>query len=331
MLSSLLLMMLTQIIVCTPGEMSAVCHCKHGMVSACVTLVTEDAVKAAQVLVEVQEELEALEQASPMTGKADERGTTSSPGPSPRSWRSTPRSRGSTSLGTRASSLKRRTSSRTAAIRSGTEMWTRRSSTGSPGTPRPRPSSSWTSCARSTAALRCYRGSPMVSESSESPSFFVMQEGDVGSRYEVDLEKVEPVNRADAPRCPRCGDIIGLLTWLPPFRVELELHGVEFGDYIRSTGYELLISERFAEAFRAEGLTGLEGFHPVEVVRVRRRRKKALEPLTVPRYYVVWPCFGRGAVDVVLNRVRVSSPPTCIECRSTGVDAINGFVLEPGT
>jgi hypothetical protein len=171
----------------------------------------------------------------------------------------------------------------------------------------------------------------MVSESSESPSFFVMQEGDVGSRYEVDLEKVEPVNRADAPRCPRCGDIIGLLTWLPPFRVELELHGVEFGDYIRSTGYELLISERFAEAFRAEGLTGLEGFHPVEVVRVRRRRKKALEPLTVPRYYVVWPCFGRGAVDVVLNRVRVSSPPTCIECRSTGVDAINGFVLEPGT
>jgi hypothetical protein len=73
MLSSLLLMMLTQIIVCTPGEMSAVCHCKHGMVSACVTLVTEDAVKAAQVLVEVQEELEALEQASPMTGKADEK------------------------------------------------------------------------------------------------------------------------------------------------------------------------------------------------------------------------------------------------------------------
>jgi hypothetical protein len=71
MLSSLLLMVLTQ--VCTPGEMSLVCHCKHGMVSACVTLVTEDAVKAARVLSEVQEELEALEQASRMAGKEGEK------------------------------------------------------------------------------------------------------------------------------------------------------------------------------------------------------------------------------------------------------------------
>jgi hypothetical protein len=46
---------------------------------------------------------------------------------------------------------------------------------------------------------------------------------------------------------------------------------------------------------------------------------------------IVWPCFGRGAVDLVLNRVRFSKPPTCTECRSTGIDAINGFVLEPGS
>ena len=171
----------------------------------------------------------------------------------------------------------------------------------------------------------------MVSESSESPRFFVLQEGASGSRYEVDIEKAEPVNRAEAPRCSRCGDIIGLLQWLPPYRVELELYGEELGDYMRCPGYERLISERFAESFRAEGLTGLEGFHPVEVVRVRRRGKRALKPLTVPRYFVVWPCFGRGAVDVVLNRVRVSMPPTCAECRATGINAINGFVLEPGT
>ncbi|HYO58376.1 hypothetical protein [Archangium sp.] len=171
----------------------------------------------------------------------------------------------------------------------------------------------------------------MASEASTSPRFFVLEEGAIGSRYEVDIEKAEPVNRADAPRCPRCGDIIGSLTWLPPYRVELELYGEELGDYIRGTGYERLISERFAEAFRAEGLTGLEGFHPVEVLRVRRMRKRSRKPLTVPRYYVVSPCFGRGAVDQVLNRVRVSNPPTCTECRSTGVDAINGFVLEPGT
>ena len=164
-----------------------------------------------------------------------------------------------------------------------------------------------------------------------SQRFFVLTAEAVGSRYETWVDTVEPDNLADAPRCSRCGDFIGMLKWLPPYRVELELYGQELGDYMRGPGYELLISERFAEAFRAEGLTGLEGFHPVEVVRVRRRGKKALKPLTVPRYFVVWPCFGRGAVDVVLNRVRVSKPPTCTECRSTGVDAINGFVLEPGT
>ncbi|MFE8599902.1 hypothetical protein [Archangium violaceum] len=121
------------------------------------------------------------------------------------------------------------------------------------------------------------------------------------------------------------------MKWLPPYRVELELHGEDLGDFIKNSAYDLLISERFAEAFRAEGLTGLEGFHPVEVVRVRRRGKRALKPITVPRYYVVSSRFGRAAVDLVLNRVRTHRTPTCPECRSGGISAINGFVLEPET
>ncbi|HSP79360.1 MAG TPA: hypothetical protein VLQ93_12570, partial [Myxococcaceae bacterium] len=70
----------------------------------------------------------------------------------------------------------------------------------------------------------------MDSEASSSPRFFVLRGGATGSRYEADVEKAEPVNRADAPRCPRCGDFIGMLTWLPPYRVELELYGQELGD-----------------------------------------------------------------------------------------------------
>jgi hypothetical protein len=72
--SSLLLVVLTQILPCTPGELSMVCSCKQGMGSACVALVGEDTRKAAQVLAEVEEALEALEaleQASPMAGKDD--------------------------------------------------------------------------------------------------------------------------------------------------------------------------------------------------------------------------------------------------------------------
>ena len=69
MLPSLLLMLLTQVGVCVPGETTLVCGCKAGNVSACVTLVGEDTRRAAQVLDEVQE---ALEQASRMEGEGDE-------------------------------------------------------------------------------------------------------------------------------------------------------------------------------------------------------------------------------------------------------------------
>ncbi|ATB28360.1 Wall-associated protein precursor [Melittangium boletus] len=72
MLSSLLLVLLTQAIACTPGETSLVCSCKAGMVSACVTLAADDTRKAAQVLDQVQE---ALEQASLMAGEGDENKT----------------------------------------------------------------------------------------------------------------------------------------------------------------------------------------------------------------------------------------------------------------
>ncbi|WP_224369039.1 hypothetical protein [Hyalangium versicolor] len=118
--------------------------------------------------------------------------------------------------------------------------------------------------------------------------------------------------------------------WLPPYRVELELHGQDLGDFTRGPGDEILISERFAQAFEVEGLTGLLGFHPVEVVRVRRKRKGP-KPSAVPRYFVVSPCFGRGAVDEARSRLRRDKLVTCPECRSTGVDTIHGFTLEPGT
>lgn len=160
--------------------------------------------------------------------------------------------------------------------------------------------------------------------------FFVLKDTR-GTRYDGQYEALDPVNLGDAPRCPRCGKGLGPLTWQPPYRVELELYGETPGDFARGAGFELLISERFAERFRAEGLTGLHGFHLVEVVRVRLMKKQGGPPVTIPRYYVVSACFGRAAVDLLLNRVRISKPITCTECRSTGIDAIHGFVLEPST
>jgi hypothetical protein len=98
----------------------------------------------------------------------------------------------------------------------------------------------------------------------------------------------------------------------------------------RAVCYDVLISERMVEAFRAEGLIGLLGLYPVEVVRVRRKRKGPA-PGAVPSYFAVTACFGRGGVDEARSRIRRSEPVTCPECRSAGVDSVHGFALEPGT
>lgn len=169
----------------------------------------------------------------------------------------------------------------------------------------------------------------MDSSAEAIPQFFVLKDG-MGGPHDTKWDSVEPVNIGAAPRCPKCDDFIGMRPWLPPYRAELELYGQQLGDFAEGYGTGFLISERFADAFRSEGLTGLIGFHPVEVVRVRRKRPGP-KVTSVPRYFVVTACFGRAAVDDARSRLRRSQPIACPECRSTGVDTIHGFALEPGT
>jgi hypothetical protein len=149
--------------------------------------------------------------------------------------------------------------------------------------------------------------------------------------HDTKFDMVEPLNLEEAPLCPRCKAALGSMTWLPPFRVELELHGQALGDFVMGAGNNFLISERMAAAFKADELTGLLGLHPAEVVRVRGKRKGAKSG-AVPRYLVVdVSFFGKSAVDVGRSRLRYGAPVTCPECRAEGLDSIHGFVLEPGT
>lgn len=169
----------------------------------------------------------------------------------------------------------------------------------------------------------------MASDGTSPLRFFELRE-DLHGKFDTQFRKTEPVNTGDAPRCAACGEVIGLRTWLPPYRGDLEVYGEGLGDFVEASGYDFLLSERMAKAFRAEGLTGLTGFHPVEVGRVRRKRK-GLKFSAVPRYAVVSPCFGRGAVDEARSRIRRTAPIACPECRCTGLDSIHGYTLEDGT
>jgi hypothetical protein len=161
-----------------------------------------------------------------------------------------------------------------------------------------------------------------------SPRFFVVEklrEGHHDTEFGTD-----DLNTGPAPRCPRCGDFVGLLTWLPPYRGELELYGKDYGGLMHAPGGGLLITERFAEAFKEEGLTGLSGFHPVEIARVRRKRRGP-KPGPPPRYLYVIPAYGNPALDMARSRILSKKPMKCTWCRYAGPDAIDGLVLEEGT
>lgn len=165
--------------------------------------------------------------------------------------------------------------------------------------------------------------------SSNSPRFFVL-DNEKWESHDTEFYRVdEDDDVGEAPQCPRCGRFIGMLPWLPPYRVALDLHGKELGDFMTGVGNSL-VSERFVEAFRAEGLRGFEGFHPVEVRRVRRQRRGP-KPAIVPGYFLVTPVFGSAVVDEARSRLRRHSPITCDWCRLTGVDGIYGFALEQGS
>lgn len=170
----------------------------------------------------------------------------------------------------------------------------------------------------------------MAFEKSDSPQFYVLQKEVVGSRYEVVVDEVEPISLGKGANCPSCGKPVGMLPWLPPYRVQLEMYGEALGDFIETTGYEFFVSERLKNAFHAEGLTGLQGFHPVEVLRVRRMRKGPKLTGT-PQYFAVTTCNSRAALDIERSRIRYAEAPTCDECRYGHKDAIHGFSLETGS
>ena len=170
----------------------------------------------------------------------------------------------------------------------------------------------------------------MGSEHPMHPRFFVLEDGGANSHYDVEVDTADPVNLGKGVNCPRCGAPIGMLEWLAPYRTDLVMHGKELGDFIEVSGDDLLVSERFAQAFHDEGLKGLEGFHPVEVLRVRRKGRGP-KPTNIPRYLAVTACFGRAAVDLPRSHIRDAQPHGCEECRSMQFKSIHGFSLEPGT
>jgi hypothetical protein len=133
----------------------------------------------------------------------------------------------------------------------------------------------------------------------------------------------------EAPRCARCRDGIGMIPSVPPIRVEIETWGKQFGDVAIGAGSEVLVSNRFKDAFLSSGLTGFPQFTPAQVVKVIARQGRVLT--SMPNYFLAIPGRSRAVVDDRASGIGYGRRWTCMECRIGYIKRLRRIVLESNT
>jgi len=96
---------------------------------------------------------------------------------------------------------------------------------------------------------------------------------------------------------------------------------------------EILVSDRFRQFWAESLLTGLSGFHPVKVKRVKRHRRKEAKQTEVPPYFFVDIARTRTAIDLRASGfVFDSNEDVCPECLTGGIiKKFDRIVIEPST
>jgi hypothetical protein len=164
--------------------------------------------------------------------------------------------------------------------------------------------------------------------------FFVLEPFPKG-KYDsarTDVMETEGANVGEAPKCPSCGRAIGMLKWLPPYRVEMDAWGDHFGDFAFVGGCEwFLVSDRFRSIYVRSGLKGLSGFDPVEVRKITRHNKKLRG--NPPQYFKVDVVRSQTAVDPAASGFEWSEGtsicPVCLFPKEGVIKRWSGIVIRP--
>lgn len=128
-----------------------------------------------------------------------------------------------------------------------------------------------------------------------------------------DYFKAEPRNMGDALKCKFCKRYTSMLEWLPPFNVEMEFLGRELGD-IAFGVVDLLVSEKFVDLFKQDGLTGLTIRGQANVVKVKPKRVDE----HLPRYYVAAINYSKTELDLKKSQVVYETEKHCSICLMGG-------------
>lgn len=154
--------------------------------------------------------------------------------------------------------------------------------------------------------------------------FYVLGESSArrGGPADTEFGEAQPWHQGEAAVCTSCGKYTSLLPWLAPYRAELECWGRDFGDFAFDGAEGFLVSERFKDLYDQTDFTGLRGFCPVEVTRVKRHRRFRAEP---PRYYYVEVIRSHAAIDEVRSEFEGYDESegiplsVCLTCRRPSV------------
>jgi len=147
--------------------------------------------------------------------------------------------------------------------------------------------------------------------------FYVLEKIQPGEvRGDTEFGEELPWNQREPAVCSACGRHDRKMIWLPPFHVELECWDSEFGDLALAAGEDMLVSERFKRLYEHWGLTGLGGFEPVKVVRIKRHKRFKADP---PPYFHVRVGRTRAAIDQKRSCFVWAEPDkVCPVCRAGG-------------
>jgi hypothetical protein len=163
-----------------------------------------------------------------------------------------------------------------------------------------------------------------MGSSHDTERFYVLL-ADRDSEYDTEMLEDDPVTLGEAPRCDLCGRFIGGRAWLPPHRAELVLHCSSWGDLAFRVGDEadVLMSASLVAKWGEAGLTGLSGFEPVEITRVRGSQEPP------PNYVHVAVDVGGAAIAEARSSLDRSEEVACGRCHYAGViSAVHGFAIE---
>lgn len=157
--------------------------------------------------------------------------------------------------------------------------------------------------------------------------FFVLEPFPKGRQEtaRTDFQIAEGFKVGNGTRCSKCRAPTGILPWLPPFKVEIEAWGKEFGDFAFSP--DILTSKRFLDLFERNRLRGLENRGPVEVLRVTSHKRITGER---PEYLKVDVAQSQTAVDQDASGFVWDEKPVCPVCRLGGIlKRFSRIVIEP--